>query len=246
MKASRITVQPPARREPSWSRPGQAAPSWRPMRSGTFTMTLRADPGNLDPQSSPTSALFQASKFAYDSLLSMDPADGSIQSAAGHRLDRRRDHGAAHPRRGHHLLRRLAADRERCRGQPGLRGRPGQPEPLPGHLLPGRRHGRGGRRGAHRHHHARRARSVRAQRAVRPAHRVRRGHGRSRVQARQHDRRHRALRAERGGPRRPLHVHHPRRLHLGTRTAPPPPPRACPPRSCCASWRTPPRPPTCC
>jgi len=48
--------------------------------SGTFTMTLSADPGNLDPQSAPTSVLFQTSKFAYDSLLSMAPEDGSIQS----------------------------------------------------------------------------------------------------------------------------------------------------------------------
>src|SRR6476661_2220591 len=47
---------------------------------GTFTMTMSADPGNLDPQSSPASALFQATRFAYDSLLSMAPADGSIQS----------------------------------------------------------------------------------------------------------------------------------------------------------------------
>jgi peptide/nickel transport system substrate-binding protein len=48
---------------------------------GTFTMTLSADPGNLDPQSSPASALVQVSEFAYDSLLSMDPVDGSIRSA---------------------------------------------------------------------------------------------------------------------------------------------------------------------
>jgi peptide/nickel transport system substrate-binding protein len=47
---------------------------------GTFTMALPADPGNLDPQSSPASTLFQASRFAYDSLVSMDPVDGSIHS----------------------------------------------------------------------------------------------------------------------------------------------------------------------
>ncbi|MFN8520157.1 MAG: ABC transporter substrate-binding protein [Chloroflexota bacterium] len=47
---------------------------------GTFTMVLNADPGNLDPQSAPTSVLFQASRFAYDSLLSMSAEDGSIQS----------------------------------------------------------------------------------------------------------------------------------------------------------------------
>jgi peptide/nickel transport system substrate-binding protein len=48
--------------------------------AGTFTMTLSADPGNLDPQSGAASALFQVTQFAYDSLLSMKPEDGSIQS----------------------------------------------------------------------------------------------------------------------------------------------------------------------
>jgi peptide/nickel transport system substrate-binding protein len=37
-----------------------------------FTMALAADPGNLDPQASAVSALFQLSKFAYDSLVSID------------------------------------------------------------------------------------------------------------------------------------------------------------------------------
>ena len=46
---------------------------------GTFTMTLASDPGSLDPQMGASSALFQVSKFAYDSLLSM-AADGSIGS----------------------------------------------------------------------------------------------------------------------------------------------------------------------
>ena len=47
---------------------------------GTFTMTLSADPGNLDPLANPSSALFQVSELAYDSLLSMNPEDGSIAS----------------------------------------------------------------------------------------------------------------------------------------------------------------------
>ncbi len=47
---------------------------------GTFTMTLSADPGNLDPQSGAASALFQVSRFAYDSLLSLDAVDGTIKS----------------------------------------------------------------------------------------------------------------------------------------------------------------------
>src|SRR5262249_2003641 len=48
--------------------------------SGTFTMTLNADPGNLDPQSGVASTLFQSTQFAYDSLVRVAPADGSIQS----------------------------------------------------------------------------------------------------------------------------------------------------------------------
>ncbi len=47
--------------------------------TGTFTMVLNADPGNLDPQSGVASSLFQASQFAYDSLVSV-AADGSIKS----------------------------------------------------------------------------------------------------------------------------------------------------------------------
>ncbi|MFH8252759.1 ABC transporter substrate-binding protein [Microbacterium sp. B2969] len=45
----------------------------------TFTMTMVADPGALDPQLSAVSALFQLTQFAYDNLVSVD-ADGAIQS----------------------------------------------------------------------------------------------------------------------------------------------------------------------
>jgi peptide/nickel transport system substrate-binding protein len=59
---------------------GGGADTARAAGGGTFTMTLSADPGNLDPQSQASSALFQASQFAYDALLAMSPEDGSIQS----------------------------------------------------------------------------------------------------------------------------------------------------------------------
>jgi peptide/nickel transport system substrate-binding protein len=46
----------------------------------TFTMALKADPGNLDPQSSAASALFTVNQLAYDTLVSVDPKSGAIQS----------------------------------------------------------------------------------------------------------------------------------------------------------------------
>jgi peptide/nickel transport system substrate-binding protein len=46
---------------------------------GTFTMALSADPGNLDPQSSAATALFTVTQFAYDTLVSVDPAGGAIR-----------------------------------------------------------------------------------------------------------------------------------------------------------------------
>ncbi len=50
-----------------------------PVEGGTFTQILPADPGNLDPQMSAGSALFALSKFAYDSLVSVD-IDGEVHS----------------------------------------------------------------------------------------------------------------------------------------------------------------------
>jgi len=47
---------------------------------GTFTMALRADPGNLDPQSSAATALFTVTQLGYDNLVSVDPDNGEIQS----------------------------------------------------------------------------------------------------------------------------------------------------------------------
>ena len=46
---------------------------------GTFTMATNADPGNLDPQASAASFLFQLSHFAYDSLVFTD-AEGKVVS----------------------------------------------------------------------------------------------------------------------------------------------------------------------
>ena len=47
------------------------------VEDGTFTFTMVADPGALDPQMSAVSALFQLSQFAYDNLVSIDK-DGEI------------------------------------------------------------------------------------------------------------------------------------------------------------------------
>jgi peptide/nickel transport system substrate-binding protein len=46
---------------------------------GTFTMAMDSDPGNLDPQASAASDLYQLSYLAYDTLLSTD-SSGKVQS----------------------------------------------------------------------------------------------------------------------------------------------------------------------
>lgn len=48
-------------------------------KGGTFTMSMAADPGNIDPQLSPASNVIQLSAFAYDTLVGTDP-DGKIVS----------------------------------------------------------------------------------------------------------------------------------------------------------------------
>ncbi|HEY3753090.1 MAG TPA: ABC transporter substrate-binding protein, partial [Pseudonocardiaceae bacterium] len=47
--------------------------------AATFTLGMSSDPGNLDPQASAASNLYQMSFIAYDPLLSVD-GDGKIQS----------------------------------------------------------------------------------------------------------------------------------------------------------------------
>lgn len=49
------------------------------VEGGTFTTILGSDPGSLDPQLSAGSALFDISKLAYDTLVSID-ADGEVRS----------------------------------------------------------------------------------------------------------------------------------------------------------------------
>lgn len=58
---------------------GSGSSDGAPVEGGTFTQVLAADPGALDPQMSAGSALFALSKFAYDSLVSVN-ADGEILS----------------------------------------------------------------------------------------------------------------------------------------------------------------------
>jgi peptide/nickel transport system substrate-binding protein len=48
---------------------------------GTFTFGLSSDPGGLDPQMGAGTSLFTVSRFAYDSLVSVDGGTGKIQSA---------------------------------------------------------------------------------------------------------------------------------------------------------------------
>ncbi|MER7446236.1 ABC transporter substrate-binding protein [Microbacterium sp. NPDC097977] len=50
-----------------------------PVEGGTFTQILGSDPGSLDPQISAGSALFDLSKLAYDSLVSVTD-DGEVRS----------------------------------------------------------------------------------------------------------------------------------------------------------------------
>jgi peptide/nickel transport system substrate-binding protein len=50
-----------------------------PVDGGTFTQILGSDPGSLDPQISAGSALFDLSKLAYDSLVSVD-GEGKVGS----------------------------------------------------------------------------------------------------------------------------------------------------------------------
>lgn len=59
---------------------GPAAAAGDVVDGGTFTLALGADPGNLDPQLSAVSALFQVTQFGYDPLLGIDPRSGEIKS----------------------------------------------------------------------------------------------------------------------------------------------------------------------
>ena len=58
---------------------GSSTPTASVVEDGTFTFSMSADPGALDPQMSAVSALFQLSRFAYDTLVSIN-AEGEIGS----------------------------------------------------------------------------------------------------------------------------------------------------------------------
>jgi peptide/nickel transport system substrate-binding protein len=51
---------------------GSGSSSGKVVTGGTFTMAMISDPGSLDPQMNTSSALFQMSVLAYDSLLGQD------------------------------------------------------------------------------------------------------------------------------------------------------------------------------
>lgn len=58
---------------------GSTAPASKTISNGTFTMSMDSDPGNLDPQASAASNLFQLTQFAYDPLV-YENATGKIMS----------------------------------------------------------------------------------------------------------------------------------------------------------------------
>ncbi|TIC80484.1 ABC transporter substrate-binding protein [Nocardioides sp. GY 10113] len=61
------------------SDPGTGAGESNYVDGQSFSLALTSDPGALDPQGGVTSTLFQLSKLAYDSLVSVD-ADGNVES----------------------------------------------------------------------------------------------------------------------------------------------------------------------
>ena len=58
---------------------GSSSGGGEPAEGGTFTYALKSDPGNLDPQASAGSELYQVTQFAYDSLVGIT-VDGEIVS----------------------------------------------------------------------------------------------------------------------------------------------------------------------
>lgn len=65
---------------------GGGKPKGEPVDGATFTQVLNADPGNLDPQMSAGSALFDLSLFAYDTLVSVN-GEGGIESQLASKWD---------------------------------------------------------------------------------------------------------------------------------------------------------------
>ncbi len=59
--------------------PNSGKPGGKVVNGGTFTLGMSSDPGNLDPQASAGTNVFQISQFAYDHLVNED-AKGKIQS----------------------------------------------------------------------------------------------------------------------------------------------------------------------
>ena len=173
-----------------------------------------SDPGNLDPQMGAGSALFTVTQFAYDPLLSVDAETGEIRSAAGHELGGRGHDGHAHPGRRHHLRRRHRLTATDVADNLNFVADPKNESPFLGTFLPVGATAEGDD-----------AAGTVTITLTHPAPFVLNGlaslpdrlperHGRPR-QARDGHRRHRPLRAHRGSARRPLHLHDPRRLHLG-------------------------------
>ena len=108
----------------------------------TFTLALSADPGALDPQGSASSPLFQVSKFAYDSLVSVN-AKGQVDLAARVEVVGERHDGDVRHRIRRHVRGRCGVHRADRGGQHQLRRGPEEQEPVPRRVRAGRRDGQG-------------------------------------------------------------------------------------------------------
>ena len=141
------------------------------VEDGTFTLSMVADPGALDPQASAVSSLFQLSQFAYDALVSIDEK-GDIQSQLAKEWELDGDtvtltlNDGITCSDGSEFTAATAAENL------DLDLRPREREPLPRLVLPRRRHG--GRRRQHTDDHPRGGGAVRPAGAVERAHGVRR------------------------------------------------------------------------
>ena len=130
---------------------GSTAPA-HVVSGGTFTFALSSDPGNLDPQASAASNLYQMSFLAYDPLLAIN-AQGQIQSQLATKWQVDGNKVVLDLAQGHHLLGRFDVHRHHRRAEHRLRREPEEQEPVRRRVHPGRRQGDRRRRGRHRHDH---------------------------------------------------------------------------------------------
>ena len=117
-------------------------------KGGTFTFAVGADPGNLDPQASAASSLFQLNQFAYDPLVGARRKGKVVPELA--RTGRSSTHG-------HHPIKSgiTCADgspftADDAAANLNFVADPANQSPFLGRVPPGRREGQRQRRHAHR------------------------------------------------------------------------------------------------